>query len=42
VPEAKAALTELKSVPLVFELKEQPAWAEPTAATACNPAGTSS
>ena len=30
----KAALAELKSVPLVFELKEQPAWAEPTAASA--------
>lgn len=30
----KAALAELKSVPLVFELKEQAAWAEPTAASA--------
>jgi sugar phosphate isomerase/epimerase len=29
----KAALTELKSVPLVFELKEQPAYAEPTPAS---------
>lgn len=29
----KAALAELKSVPLVFELKEQAAWAEPTPAT---------
>ena len=26
----KAALQELKSIPLVFELKEQPGWAEPT------------
>ena len=30
----KAALSELNSVPLVFELKEQPAWAEPTAVSA--------
>ncbi len=29
----KAALPELKSTPLVFELKEQPGWAEPTPAT---------
>ncbi len=30
----KAALAELQAVPLVFELKEQPAWAEPTPASA--------
>jgi sugar phosphate isomerase/epimerase len=29
----KAALAELKSIPLVFELKEQPGWAEPTPAS---------
>jgi sugar phosphate isomerase/epimerase len=29
----KASLAELKAVPLVFELKEQPAWAEPTPAS---------
>lgn len=29
----KAALAELKTVPLVLELKEQPGWAEPTAAS---------
>jgi sugar phosphate isomerase/epimerase len=29
----KAALAELKAVPLVFELKEQPGWAEPTPAS---------
>jgi sugar phosphate isomerase/epimerase len=29
----KSALGELKSVPLVFELKEQQAWAEPTSAS---------
>jgi len=29
----KAALAELKAVPLVFELKEQPAYAEPTPAS---------
>jgi len=29
----KTTLAELKSIPLVFELKEQPAWAEPTPAS---------